>query len=213
MDGITAEDTAKAFYLHVWKDHGLPISTISDRGTQFESHFWDELCQRCGTTASLSMAFHPETDGQTENANAVMEQYKRLVPPNPHQRPTNSTVFRTSIFQLMPLIDHRLPGLRISLSSEPPKLCGFLSIPRELRDMLYSELIVSGHILILRVSQQVHDETKDCLHKQGICRLQFHHRGEYFNSINPPKSSLSKVQNFDIKIYIDCDVNYVGSLD
>ena len=39
MDEITAEETAKAFYLHVWKDHGLPSSIISNRGTQFESHF------------------------------------------------------------------------------------------------------------------------------------------------------------------------------
>ena len=36
IDGITAEDTAKAFYLHVWKDHGFPVSIITDRGTQFE---------------------------------------------------------------------------------------------------------------------------------------------------------------------------------
>ena len=77
MDGITAEDTAKAFYLHVWKDHGLPATIVTDRGTQFESHFWDQLCERIGVKASLSTAFHPETDGQTENANAVMEQYLR----------------------------------------------------------------------------------------------------------------------------------------
>ena len=78
MDGITAEDTARAFYLNVWKDHGLPCDFITDRGTQFESHFWHELCNRCRIKASLSTAFHPETDGQTERANAVMEQYLRV---------------------------------------------------------------------------------------------------------------------------------------
>ena len=77
MDGISAEDTAKAFYLYIWKDYGFPISITSDRGTQFENHFWNELCQRVGVKANLSTAFHPETDGQTENANAVMEQYLR----------------------------------------------------------------------------------------------------------------------------------------
>ena len=79
--------------------------------------------------------------------------------------------------------------------------------------MIYSELIASRNVAILQVSQQVHDEAKDRLHKQGICRLQFRHRGYDFDIVNPPKSSLSKVQNFDIEIYFDCDEHYVGSLD
>ena len=119
------------------------------------------------------------------------------------------------MFQLISSMDRRLTGLGTSLSgaSEPPKLCGFLSLPQELRDMIYSELIISGHVAILRVSQQVHDEAKDCLHKRGICRLEFNHCGEDLDFLDPPKSSLSNVQNFDIKIYINCDENYVGSLE
>ena len=73
MDGNTAENNAKAFYLHIWKDHGFPISITTDRGTQFDNHFWDELCQRVEIKANISTAFHPETDGQTENANAVID--------------------------------------------------------------------------------------------------------------------------------------------
>ena len=93
----------------------------------------------------------------------------------------------------------------VSGASEPPKSCGFLSIARELRDMIYSELIPSGNTAILQVSQQVHDEVQDKLYKQGICRLQFHCGRNYFHVMDPPDSSLSKVENFNLKINIGSD--------
>jgi hypothetical protein len=74
---ITAPAVAQLFYRHVWIHRGLPDTIISDRGTQFTSAFWDELCKQLKIDARLSTAFHPETDGQTENANAVMEQVLR----------------------------------------------------------------------------------------------------------------------------------------
>jgi hypothetical protein len=74
---ITAPETAKLFLTHVWKLHGLPDTIISDRGSQFISAFWDELTTRLGIDARLSTADHPETDGQTERRNAVIEQYLR----------------------------------------------------------------------------------------------------------------------------------------
>jgi len=39
MSGITALDTARVFYRAIWKHHGLPDSIVSDRETQFVSHF------------------------------------------------------------------------------------------------------------------------------------------------------------------------------
>ena len=51
---------------------------ISDRGIQFIAHFWQRLCQRIGIKPKLSIAFHPETDGQTESANATLKQYLRV---------------------------------------------------------------------------------------------------------------------------------------
>ena len=78
VHSMTAEDTAKVFYRSIWPNHGLPTSIISDRGTQFVSHFWDELCKRLGIKVNLSTAFHPETDGQTENHNQMVEAYLRI---------------------------------------------------------------------------------------------------------------------------------------
>ena len=74
MDALT---TAQAFYLWIWKDFDFPINTIFDRGTQSMSDFLHELCHLAGTQTNLSTAFHPETDGQIEPANAILEQSLR----------------------------------------------------------------------------------------------------------------------------------------
>ena len=60
---ITAEDTADLFVNNIYKLHGFPHSTVSDRGPQFNSLFWKTLCRRLGIDRLLSTAFHPETDG------------------------------------------------------------------------------------------------------------------------------------------------------
>ena len=77
MDGITAKDAAKAFYIYVWKDHGLPSFIISGRGRLFVSHFWEQLTTTLRISANLSTVYHSETDGQTEIMNSVFEQYLR----------------------------------------------------------------------------------------------------------------------------------------
>ena len=74
---LNAEGLAGLFLKHMWKYHGLPQSIISDRGSQFIIDFWKFLCKKLGITAQLSTAWHPETDGQTERINGVMEQYLR----------------------------------------------------------------------------------------------------------------------------------------
>ena len=75
---ILTPTVAQLFLDHVWKLHGLPETIISDRGSQFVSAFWKELTTRLRIKALLSTAYHPETDGQTERVNAIMEQYIRI---------------------------------------------------------------------------------------------------------------------------------------
>ena len=75
MDGITIKDAAKAFYIHIWKNHGLLNFIISDRGRTFVSYFWYQLTTRFGIKADLSTAYHPKTDRQTEILNSILEQY------------------------------------------------------------------------------------------------------------------------------------------
>jgi transposase InsO family protein len=49
--------------------YGIPKKIVSDRGTQFTSHFWQQLHEALGTHLKSSSTYHPQTDGQTERTN------------------------------------------------------------------------------------------------------------------------------------------------
>ena len=73
----TALETAKLFLNAWWKHHGLPRVIVSDRDPKFTSAFWRHFFRRVGTKLTFSTAFHPQTDGQTERVNGVLNQYLR----------------------------------------------------------------------------------------------------------------------------------------
>jgi hypothetical protein len=76
---ITSEQTASLVFQHIVRLHGLPDNIVSDRGPQFAARFWSHLFQQLGTSINLSSAFHPQTDGQSERVNQVLEQYLRCI--------------------------------------------------------------------------------------------------------------------------------------
>jgi hypothetical protein len=71
------QNLAKVFAKEVWRIHGLPSDIVSDRDTRFASRFWQELTKHLGIKLSMLTAFHPQTDGQTERVNKVLEVYVR----------------------------------------------------------------------------------------------------------------------------------------
>lgn len=77
LENLDVETMVQAFIEYIWREEGYPTSIVSDRGTQFTSHFWKRLCDRIGTHPKLSTTSHPETDGQTEIANQALKQYLR----------------------------------------------------------------------------------------------------------------------------------------
>jgi len=77
-EGISAEGLVRLFRDNVWKLYGLPKSVVSDRGPQFATKLTKELNKMLGIQTKLSMTFHPQTDGQTEQMNQELEQYLRF---------------------------------------------------------------------------------------------------------------------------------------
>lgn len=75
---IDAPGVAQLFLRHVFSKHGTPADIVSDRGKHFISRFWSSLCDLLHIKSNLSTAYHPETDGQTERVNQILEQYLRL---------------------------------------------------------------------------------------------------------------------------------------
>jgi transposase InsO family protein len=72
---VTSEETVRLFMDNIYMYHGLPDGIISDHGSQFISNFWQSLFKILKVKIKLSSAHHPQTDGQTERVNQVMEQY------------------------------------------------------------------------------------------------------------------------------------------
>ena len=73
-----AEGLARLFRDNVWRLHELPESIILDRGPQFAAGLMRKLNEMLGIKTKLLVAFHPQTDGQTERINQELEQYLRM---------------------------------------------------------------------------------------------------------------------------------------
>ena len=74
---VSAEGAADLLVQHVIRHHGLPSSIVSDRDTRFTSRFYKHLVERWNVRLNMSTAYHPQTDGQTEVMNRVLEDYLR----------------------------------------------------------------------------------------------------------------------------------------
>ena len=74
-ESTNTEYTAKLYATYVLPYYGLPTCIISDRDPRFTSTFSRELCHTLGIMQNISMAYHPQTDGQSEHTNQRLEQY------------------------------------------------------------------------------------------------------------------------------------------
>ncbi|GJS92878.1 putative reverse transcriptase domain-containing protein [Tanacetum coccineum] len=57
--------------------HEIPIKIICDRDGRFTSNFWISFQKALGTNISMSIAYHPETDGQSERTIQTLEDMLR----------------------------------------------------------------------------------------------------------------------------------------
>lgn len=77
VKAINAEEMARIFILEIYSKFGLPEAIISDRDVRMTGNFWPSFFRVLGTRLSMSSAFHPQTDGQTERMNRSLEEMLR----------------------------------------------------------------------------------------------------------------------------------------
>ena len=75
---LNSEGWADLLIKHVISVHGLPRRITSDRGSKFISQVIKDIHRKLGIQGHPSMAYHPQTDGQTERINQEMENYLRI---------------------------------------------------------------------------------------------------------------------------------------
>ncbi|KAJ9527526.1 hypothetical protein QJQ45_025744 [Haematococcus lacustris] len=137
---------AKLFFDNVFKLHGMPRTIISDRDTRFQGEFFKGLMKIMQSKQCMSTAFHPQTDGQTERVNKVMEDMLRhyvgaefndwdqfLAPIEFAINNSFHTSIRTTPFRLNSGFDPRLP-LTLDLESTA------IESARDFTKVIYSNL-------------------------------------------------------------------------
>jgi hypothetical protein len=73
----TVHIVANLFLDNIFKLHGMPAVSVSDRDRIFTSKLWQEIFAALKVDLHFSSAYHPESDGQTERVNQCLEQYLR----------------------------------------------------------------------------------------------------------------------------------------
>nr|GEX95608.1 reverse transcriptase domain-containing protein [Tanacetum cinerariifolium] len=68
---------ARLYLNRIVTRHGIPVSIICDRDGRFTSNFWRSFQKALGTDISMSIAYHPETDGQSERTIQTLEDMMR----------------------------------------------------------------------------------------------------------------------------------------
>ncbi|GJR51928.1 putative nucleotidyltransferase, ribonuclease H [Tanacetum coccineum] len=68
---------ARMYLKEVVTRHGIPVSIICDRDPRFTSNFWRSLQNALGTSLDMSIAYHPQTEGQSERTIQTLEDMLR----------------------------------------------------------------------------------------------------------------------------------------
>ena len=74
-DDATAAEFAEVFFEHVECHFGTPWSIVTDQDSRIMSDFWHEVCKMKIIKWHLSMAYHPQTNGQSKALNQIIKDY------------------------------------------------------------------------------------------------------------------------------------------
>jgi transposase InsO family protein len=79
ITNISAEQCAVKFLEHWVCRYGVPVTIISDQGTQFESALFNTLLQHLGIQRQRTTAYHPQSNGAIERAHRTIKQCLRAI--------------------------------------------------------------------------------------------------------------------------------------
>jgi len=129
---LTAETFAEAFIAGYVRNRGLLLSIVSDQDTRFIAKFLQALCALLGIKLRMSTAYHPQSDGQAEKANATLETFlkgyiSQLL--RPEQR-----------VRLLPLAEFTYNAAKHKAIGMVPFVADIGYVPRLPRDLLVPDL-------------------------------------------------------------------------
>ncbi|KAI3762710.1 hypothetical protein L1987_53151 [Smallanthus sonchifolius] len=76
-EASSSEKLVEKFIKEIVTRHGMPLSIVSDRNTRFTSTFWKKFNEAMGTRLTISTAYYPQTDGQSERTIQTLEDMLR----------------------------------------------------------------------------------------------------------------------------------------
>ncbi|KAJ9509840.1 hypothetical protein QJQ45_011559 [Haematococcus lacustris] len=76
-ESMNAMAFTRLFINNVFRLHGLPAEVLTDRGAHFNNKFWHAVKKLLGMKTNMSTAYRPQSDGQTERYNRVLEEMLR----------------------------------------------------------------------------------------------------------------------------------------
>ena len=74
---FTLEELRKLYIREIVRLHGVLVSIVLDRDPRFMAQFWKIFQKAMGTQLLMSIAFHPQTDGQSERTIQILEDMLR----------------------------------------------------------------------------------------------------------------------------------------
>jgi transposase InsO family protein len=76
-DKVDSNSIAEIHHRNISQLHDIPQKLILDQGLQFASHVMCTLLKQLGVEAGITMAYHPQANGQTEHMNRKVATYPR----------------------------------------------------------------------------------------------------------------------------------------
>ena len=173
-ESSTAVDFAELFFEHVECRFGTPKGIVSDRDSRITADFWAEVCQTCMIKRKMSTAYHPQTDGQSEALNRILEDYIRAY----------SAEDQTAWARLLPLAQYAYNNSRSSATGMSPNRALFGSDCRMRIDV--ADAVPQGRIPAARDRIQKLHELRQQLHEHLSAARE--RMSRYYNANHVPKT-------------------------